>query len=224
MKKVGCLLVLLGLAATVGSICLFGLSIFRAIDARQAATVPLTIGTEETTELFTVDTDKLCMLGLKMDISSKSAVKDTQAIDKEEYDLRYNFPVSYTVLDADGKKIFAQKIRAAWNEGMRITTQSAVTASGGQATIEGHFEKFSVPAPGRVKVQIEVEPDGTYKAKARNAQLIIYDNVSRHAKTLLSGAGLICIAPGLVVVGLVIFVIGLATGRKRAKGNDGATA
>ena len=224
MKKVGCLLVLLGLAAIAGSICLFGLSIFRAMDARQAATVPLTIGTEKTTELVTVDTDKLCMLGLKMDISGKSAIKDAQVIDKEVYNLRYSFPVSYSVFDADGKKIFAQKTNAAWNEGTRVSTQSAVTASGGQVTIEGQFEKFSVPAPGRVKVQIEVEPDGTYKAKARNAQLIIYDNVSRHAKTLLGGAGLICIAPGLVLIGLVIFVIGLRTGRKRVKPGDGATA
>ena len=73
MKRIGCAISVVGVLLIGGSFALFGLSIMRAIEARQIASIPIPVGEETTTELIDVDTVRLCQVTLQVDLRTESA-------------------------------------------------------------------------------------------------------------------------------------------------------
>lgn len=218
MKKAGCLIALLGLVAVGVSISLFGLSVFRAVNARPVVKMPLKFGAATTTGPLTLNPQHCGLVAVKMDISGKAAIEsDSAASGTAEHQLAYEFAVSYQVTNDKGETIASQKTEMSPRHGAVITTDASVTSNGGKATIEHSFEKFNVPDAGKIVVQVTVQADTTTGAKAKNMELIVYDNVYRHGGTLAGGFGLACIAPLLVLLGLAMFIAGLASGRKKIK-------
>jgi hypothetical protein len=205
MKTFGCALAVLGLTAIVGSIVLFGFTIDRAMAAREAKVVPLTLGEWADTGLFEVDTTRLCQVVIALDARSHSVHED----DHGGFDPLFDFPVEYKVLDADGKVLSEQAYAAAWNTGTRSYSDCHVTASGGTFKVECSYEKFKVPPPGRIRVEVRAKPDTVYKATAKRVELKVYDNVSAHGRSVLGGCVLIPLGGVLILSGVIVFIVGL---------------
>lgn len=212
MVKAGVALIVLGVAGIVVSIVLFASSVSRALEARQAASIPIAVGKETTTGVIQVDTDRLCQIAVQIDVQSDSVQekRDEQRDGKLQYALRYEFPARYTVLDENGKTIHEESAKVSWHgSGTRLTTFSEVNARGGRATVEQSLEKFEVPTPGKIRVRVLLGPDKVYQAKAKDVHLNVYDNVSPQAGRLIGGCGLICASPALVLLGVVLTVVGV---------------
>ena len=210
MKKFGCLIATLGLAMFGGSLGLFGTAILRATQANKVTEVTLEPGRKASTELLTVDTSKACQVAVELDIESRS-VQEAETMGERGVSLRYCFPFSYRVLDADGKLLFSEQGRLDWNKGTRITHGSSVDLSGGTATIQHNLEKLDIEPPGRIKVEAMVSPDTQHGAVARAVTLGVYDNVSRHAKSVGAGVLLLLAGPFVSIVGIALFLLGLST-------------
>lgn len=208
----GCALTVLGLLALIGGIGMFGLTVQRAVAAQKVATVPLEMGQTQTTDIIEVDIERLSQISVELKVHSTSVQVEQPQFDDEtpEYELRYEFPIRYTVRDNEGEEIYSESTRAAWNEGMRsTTTHGSITADGGMAQVEHAFEKFRVPPPGQIQVQATILPDDTYQADVEQVRLHVYDNVSKHAESVAGGLGMLCLTPALILVGLLLSFIGL---------------
>ncbi len=220
MKRIGCALAICGVLLLVGSISLLGVSIKKAVDSKKVAEIPLEVGQEITTEVVAVDTSQLCQLTLDAIISSESVEeKDQPGFDKDEpeFELRYDFPFHYTVLDEDDNKVMSERDHLRWEgTGVGWSSGGDVNADGGTINAGQSYEKFEVSPPGRIKIRIEVEPDTTYDAQAKEITLTVYDHVSTQG-TAVGGATMLCVAPIVIALGIVIFVVGLFTPSKPAE-------
>lgn len=214
ITKIGCFTAVLGLVFLAVSFVFFGTAIWRAVTAKAVLSAPLTLNEKFRTDLVTVDTEKYCKLTITFDIKS-SSVQEKEEFDEVEYEVRYRFPFSYRILDAEDNVIFKETGNASWKEGMTSTHREEADSTGGTAVIEHHFAKFKVPAYGRIRAEVEVEPDLDYQAKVNSLELRMYDNVSKHGKTLLGGIGLCCLWPVTFIGGIVLLVIGFVRNRKR---------
>ena len=214
MMKIGCATAVVGVLLIGGSFALFGLSIMHAVEARQVASVPISIGEEVTTDLINVDTSKLCQMTLLVDVRTESVQEDDfpGPPDMEpEFEARYDFPFRYTVLDLEGKTVYSSSNHIGWDSGTISTLTEDVGAAGGTVSVEHSFDKFEVSKPGRIQVRIEIEPDTTYNAESQKVMLNIYDNVSRQSPSVIGGFSMLCFAPILIVTGTILFFFGLLT-------------
>lgn len=214
MKKLGCPMVILGLLLSVASFLLFGRAITRAVSARLVKTVPIEVGEKTTTDVITVDTDKFCQIAIKMRIRTES-VQEKEEFGDVEYEGRYKFPVAYRVSDAQGSMVLSENVNAQWNEGSRSFSVMNMRETGGTLTAQQSFAKFRVPPPGDIRVEVKVEPDTRYGAEASDVALKVYDNVSKHAASVASGIAMLLLGPVLVLVGFILFTVGLLTRKKR---------
>jgi len=166
-------------------------------------------GAEKTTDLIEVDAERACQVALEIDIKSRSVAQAEPG--ESERELRYSFPFSYKVLDASGKAVYHEEGQARWDRGTRVVQgEQRVDASGGTARIQHNLAKFEVAAPGRIRVEAKVMPDTEYGAEAETVELKVYDNVTRHARSLIGGAVLLLLGPALMILGLILFIVGLS--------------
>jgi hypothetical protein len=198
----------------MGSVALFGFSIIRTFKARQAGSVPIELGVQKTTDIIEVDTGKLVRIAVRANIQGYSVQEETE-FGETEYKLRYDFPVSYRVSDEKGAVIFSETTRMNWDTGCGHYSRDDVTSAGGAMSAEQPFDKFEVPPPGKVKVEVRVDPDTRHQAQARSLQLIVYDNVSSHAARIRAGLIMLLLGPPLVISGGIVFIIGLASRKRR---------
>ncbi len=217
IKRVGITLLIVGMAMFVTSCFLFGSIGFRAAAANKALSVPIEPDMPMTTDFVNVDTSRLCSVSVAVKVQSDKVYTNT-ALDpkthkeKEQYTLQYNFPIRYQVLDSSGNVLHEQSEKVAWNSGVRSGGGGTVSsAEGGVIESEHHFAKFKVEDPGRLQLEVALEPDTEYGATLQSATLIVYDNVSRHSGPLLSGFFMICFAPLLIVVGAILIIVGLVS-------------
>lgn len=61
-----------------------------------------------------------------------------------------------------------------------------------------------------------MQPDTEYNATAETLTLEVYDNVARHGKTVWTAVLLVILGPLVAVLGIALFIIGLARGKKAA--------
>ena len=217
MKKAGCLMVILGIVIFVGSFFLFGKAVWEGIQAKMVASAPVKLEETAMTEPVTVDASKACQVALYIDLETLS-VKETEdsfETDKVNYEARYHFPVTYAVKDEQGKEIFREETAAAWDNGIRSFDKQDVTKGKGALIVENSFSKFDVPPPGKVKVEITVKPDEKYKAVAGKLEVRLYDSVTRHAKTVVSGVASFLLGPVLAGLGILVFISGLIFDKKK---------
>jgi hypothetical protein len=225
MAKVGCGIALAGVLLMAGSCAAFGVSIKRAVAARQVASIPIAVGEEITTDVMEVDTARLCQVALRVNVRSTSVQEDDELRfpdEKPEFEIRYDFPFRYSVLDADGDTVYSSSHHLAWNSGTQLISAKDVDATGGRVNVEHSFDKFKVSPPGRIRIRIEIEPDETYRAEAQQVMLNVYDNVSKQGSTVLGGFAMICMAPLLIGTGIIVFLIGVLSGGSRGEGERSA--
>jgi len=210
MKKLGLVLGLLGILVSIGSFVLFGSAIKRATADKKVAKVPLGIGVKKVTDLIEVNPNKFCQVVIEMDIHPQSIRKRKDPFDDEEveYEAKCHFPLSYRVLDEQGKEIHSQKTHVGtYTSDEELTPEDTVP-------IRHVSEKFKVPGPGKIKVEVEIGQDDKYQTQADTVELIVYDNVSTYAKSVVSGIMMFLIGPVLTVGGVILFITGLENSEK----------
>lgn len=205
MKILGCAISILGVILCGISIAVFGVAISKAMEARPVQTIPLEMGNKVSTDLFAVDTSKFCMIALKATVTSGMSTRETG--DNDNYNLKFSFPFSYKVIDAGGRVLVTEDTSFADDVGTRSYSNSHVTQDGGTVNVESSYQKFSPPGSGDIRVEVEIHSDETTNAEAANLNLIVYDRVSKHAKSVTSGVLLLVLGGGLAMVGLVLFVV-----------------
>ncbi len=224
MKKLGCLMALAGILTFVGAFALFGKAVWQAKEARKVHSLDLTPAKPKdagatapgpvaakpvTSEVITVGTDKACQLEVELTVKVTSAKKVTDAAGDTDYEARYKFPFSYKVTDEKGVVIFSEKAPLAWDAGTRVYGASDVGETGGTMTVTHHLDKFDVPEPGKIKIEVELEPDTGFKAELVKAELVVFDNVARHARSVGFGVLMLFGGPVLFVLGGMVFLAGL---------------
>jgi hypothetical protein len=214
MTRIGISILVVGMVMLVGSCFLFGFTGIRASEANKALTVPIEPNKSIKTDLVNVDTGRLCSISVRVKVRS-SQVYTIQERDPNsrrtvtKYHLKYTFPIRYRVLDAAGNVLHEQSERIDPNAGVRSGLATVDNPEGGVAEVEHYFAKFKVADPGRIQVEATLENDTQYGAKMESASLIVYDNVSRHTGTLVTGFFMMCFSPVVVVVGAFLTLVGL---------------
>ncbi|MCO6459552.1 MAG: hypothetical protein J5I93_29920 [Pirellulaceae bacterium] len=221
ITRIGIGLLVVGVAMFFGSCFLFGSVGLRAAAANKALSVAIEPGQPVTTDVVTVDTSRLCSISVHVKVQSNK-VYTNSTIDPqthksvEQHTLQYDFPIRYRVLDSAGNVLHEQRERVAWNSGVRTGGGGTVSsAEGGMIENEHHFAKFKVGAPGRVQVDIALDPDTEYGATLQSATLIVYDNVSRHGGPVLNGFVMLCFAPLVLLLGAAFTIVGLVRSSPR---------
>ena len=208
MLRYGCGLAILGVLLFAGSLALFGVSILRGTQAREVADVSLELGESTTTAPIRVETDRLAQVTVRGTVRGDS-VQEKREFDETEYELRFSFPVSYSVLDSNGAVIHSQRTTVAWNSGSRTYSGWQVTSAGGYVHAEYWFEKFQVPPPGEIRVEVRLDPDSRYGATIEEPTLRVYDRVSRHSGRVFGGLALFLLGPAIALVGCILFIVGM---------------
>ena len=131
------------------------------------------------------------------------------------FSVPYEFPFRYTVSDAQDRPLVQETTAAAWQRGNRTVTQDTASAEGGTFVAEHGFIKFPPPADGRLRIRCTVNPD-TQGLSARDPQVVVYDRVSEHARTVGGAFALLAVGALLGVVGIVMFVVGFAAAKRGA--------
>lgn len=213
MKKLGCMVALLGVVILVGSIVVFYKVVKKAMDANVALRIPMKVNEEISTKGLKVNTDKACMIGFDVTLTT-TKIEEKKEFDKVKLEPQYFFPVSYKVTDDAGKVLAEEQTTVASSDKTKVTLGSSVNNNTATLTARRNYAKFDVPAPGKIRVVAEVKPDHKFGAIAQKIDLKVYDNVSRHGKAVGEGIAMLFIGPVVIVIGLGIFVIGLMKGKK----------
>jgi len=213
MRKAGCGLAIVGVLLCAASLVTFGTSVFRALAANEVHSAPVATGEPWTSGPLTVDTNKLCQIAVRGLIRSPHAKRGSG--ENAGWDLEYAFPVRYTVFDAGGVILQQQSVDFASDGGARSTKQERVTESGGSAHIEQGFAKFEVAAPGEIRVEATLGADVDFGATIEGAEVVVYDNVSKHAKRIGIGVALLVGGGAIAMLGLILLIIAAAKGGAR---------
>jgi hypothetical protein len=210
MRRAGCGLAILGVLLCAGSLVAFGSSVFRALAAHEAHAAPLAPGASWTSGPLTVDTAKLSQVAVRGLVRSTHARRGSG--ENDDWDLEYAFPFRYTVFDAEGR-ILAQEAKDFASDGSaHSVTAERVTESGGSARLEQGFAKFPVPPPGTIRVEATLGEDVDYGATIESPEVVVYDNVSKHAKRIGIGIGLLIVGGGLAMLGVILVIVAAARG------------
>jgi hypothetical protein len=210
MRKAGCGLAIVGMLLCAASLVTFGTSLFRALAANEAHSAPVAAGEAWMSGPLTVDTAKLCQIAVRGLIRSPHAKRGSG--ENADWDLQYAFPLRYTVFDGGGVILQQQSVDFASDGGARSTKQERVTEAGGSAHIEQGFAKFEVPAPGEIRVEATLGPDVDFGATIEAAEVVVYDNVSKHARRIGVGVALLIAGGGLAMLGFTLVIIAAAKG------------
>jgi hypothetical protein len=71
--------------------------------------------------------------------------------------------------------------------GVHGGTSKHTSACSGSFTNTQWYEKFKVPPPGEIAIHATLQPDGTYGATMRAAEVLVYDNVATYGERLSQG-------------------------------------
>jgi hypothetical protein len=211
MRRAGCGLAILGVLLCAGSMAVFGSSIFRALAAREVGSGSIDAGSTWTSGPLTVDTAKFVQVAVRGLVRSPHAKRSTG--DSGGWDLQYAFPFRYTVVDAQGRAIEQQSEDFASDSGTRSISKQRITESGGSAHLEEGFEKFAVPPPGEIRVEATLGEDADFGATIESAEVVVYDNVSKHAGRVGIGVALLVVGGGTAMLGSILLIVAAARGK-----------
>lgn len=211
MKGIGCGAGILGALAILGGCTLFGITIHRALQARPVVERELAFGEEQTVEA-TVSTDRLCQVAVRVTVVVPPGTLRGRS--GGGFDVPYDFPVRYTVVDAAGGQLVSGTTAVASNRGNRTVTQDTAGPEGGTFVAEHGFAKFPPPPDGRLRVRCTLEP--AQGVEGRDPRLVVYDRVSEHTTMVGGGFALVAFGAVAAVVGLVLFLVGRGAARRAA--------
>ena len=208
MRRAGCALAIVGVLLCAGSLVAFGSTIFKALAAHEVAAAPIAPGAAWTSGPLTVDTAKFTQVAVRGLVRSRHARRGAH----DDWDLQYAFPFRYTVRDAQGRELATQSKDFASDGSGHSIHDERVTEDGGSARIEQGFEKFPVAAPGEIRVEATLGEDADFAATVENAEVVVYDNVSKHAARVGIGVALLVAGFGLALLGGVLLIIAASRG------------
>ena len=212
MRRAGCSLAVFGTLLCLASFALFGTSIFRAFAAHEAHVSPISIGASWTSGTLAVDTGKFCQIAVRGVVRSEHSRRGSG--DNADWILVHAFPFRYTVFDGEGRVVHQESKDFSDEAGGRTTKNSRVTDQGGRAHIEQGFEKFRVASPGTIRVEASLGEDADYRASLEDAEVVVYDNVSKHAARVGIGIALLVGGGGIALLGFILVIIAAARGAR----------
>jgi hypothetical protein len=204
MKRAGCVLAILGFLLSVGSLVLFGSSIFRAMAAREVARAPIEIATPFDSGLVTVETRKLVQVAIAAKVHS-THVRARPGSDGG-LELEYRFPLRYKVIDEAGNVVLEEEVLLDSSGGTRSVSANVVTDEGGSERVEKSFAKFAVAPPGTIRVVAHLEEDTDFGARVEEPAVVVYDRVSKHAGRVAAGLAVLFLGGFAVVVGTALYI------------------
>jgi len=209
MKTAGCIVALAGMVLFLISIVFLGTSVFGLFRQEIVYRAPLVLGEPMTTPHLRIDPGSPARLGVVFELTS-SSIQEEEHFGQTRYVPRYEFPVDYTIRNDQGDLVASESTVASWQgEGTRVVREAHSERSSSRTLVEHLFPPFDAPAGGVILVQVMIGRDATYTAEVHKAELKVYDDVSSLQPVLTSGVAIVCIAPVLVVVGIILFIVGL---------------
>jgi len=191
---------------------------------REVARMAMT-GDAGTLGPVTVDTTAACKVGIAFGISGRTRSSNAYG---NRLLIHYRVPASYTVRDESGAILHEQSVTAnvdncAANEWEKDTWKDYGGFRQGifNDRVESRFDGFAVPPPGRITVTATVGHDGD--DPVRDPVVILYDQTWPKGTSWLPGtawilAGLVSFSAAAmaVLLGLILLVLGLVLGRRKA--------
>jgi hypothetical protein len=216
MWKMGCCIGTLGLLLIVVSVFVLGSVAMLFMDSHHVATIPFDSSLEAASEpLIRVDTVRFCQIGVRVTLESwKSTRADSSDTDPRP---EYEFPVEYTIADADGNFIHRQASLVTHAGGVHGGMGKHFSTGPGSFINTQWYEKFKVPPPGEIVVHATLQPDRAYGATIRAAEVLVYDNVATYGERLSQGGLVLLAGISLSILGGLIFVLGLVFRKKPAR-------
>jgi len=194
-------LLLFGLATMIGGCVPFGLSIQNAINVNEALQEKLTINKNTITSFVTENTKNYILPAINIHLTSTEIDSGSMSRD-EEYSAKYRFPVKMIITDNLDNIIYQYKKNLSWDRGSRSYDLNDVNSRKGEVIVEIDFDKISVPSDGEIKIEVLLADDTFYYANIVSAKLIIYDNVHKYTKMIVTGVV-------IIILGITIFIIGV---------------
>jgi hypothetical protein len=207
MKKVGCVLALVGLAVFCGSVLLL---FDRLTTSRQGALSSLSLepGKKVTGELVAPRGNKDYLLELSARVSSTSVQEErahTEPPEEANYVLRYAFPLHYQISDDHGDVMLSDDTVVRWDEGER-SQMGHVSMEGETQDVVQRLERLTAPRSGKMRVEAQIGADSTYGAQVEDPSLELYD-----APTLLvlwpPFVLMFWVGPLLVTMGVAVLLL-----------------
>ena len=199
-----------GVVLLLGSCAPLGISAYRSFFAEPASATPLQVGISGGSGVVGVPPGKLARVAIKVDIETAS-VQEVETSGKTEYKPRYRFPLSYTVTESRGRVLLSQEETVAWNEGSRATSKENASSTGATLTVSHSFDKFAVPATGAIEVEARLDADGTYSARVRKLELLVYGGLENEAPYVVAGIAMLFAGFVLAIVGLIFTLTAVAS-------------
>lgn len=205
-RTIAIALLLIGMLLFLGSCAPIGYVIYHeaVIDPSERVSLSGTGSSDKATLQATAGT--LARFTVKANITTSSVQEDPDSI-SDEYIARFKFPISYTISDASDNILINEDITLAWKDGGSISkSNEETTSTGGTLTASTNMDKFTVPADGKINIDIKISPDTTYEASMASPQLHLYEGMIDNTWYITSS-----IAMGLIgfILALVGFIFAL---------------
>jgi len=215
MWKAGCLVALLGVALSVGSLVFFGTAIKKAVSHREVTNERVTAGSWFESEAIRVDSGGQIQVQItaRVELGAGAFARADSSASIEQISAN----LSYDVRDEIGEIIYNESGSA---EGSTIIPDANSTHRSSfdpvtLCTFEG--TKFDAPESGIIRVSAEIPETDNEGNQVLSGQLTVHDQIPKNASRWAFG-GLASMLGGPLVtfVGLIIFVIGLFKRKKAA--------
>ena len=170
-------LLLIGILLFMGSCAPIGYVIYLDALVKPAAEVPLSRDGSTDRADFTAIPGTLARFSVQARITTASVQEDPDSLNGK-YEARFRFPIHFTITDSGGRVLARADKILAWKNGGSITIHDEHSSStGATLTASTSLGKFTVPADGRVHIELAMDNDTTYKASYTALQLQFYEDM-----------------------------------------------
>ncbi|VAW92065.1 hypothetical protein MNBD_GAMMA22-2329 [hydrothermal vent metagenome] len=204
MKKY-ILISLLGLIIMLGGCIPFGVAIQNAVNTNEVLNESIPINKNYITSVININTRHLILPALKIHFSSNEVNSNT-LLQSNEYEAKFQFPVSLIISDINNKKLYKYTDKLDWNHGTKSYDLNNVNSQQAEVIVEIDLDKILIPKPGKIKLSVFIADDSIYKAKLHSAKLIVYDNVYQHSSNILIGVGILFFGMLVLVIGIILII------------------
>lgn len=185
----------------IGGCVPFGLAINNSFSVNEVLNEAITVNQNFTTAIIKVNSRNLILPVLKIHLTTNEIANNNNLYDNE-YDAKFRFPLNLVVTNNFDKKLYEYSTILKWNHGSRSYDLNEVNSRQGKVIVAIDLDKFFIPPPGDIKVSVFLGEDTFYYAKILSANLIIYDNVYKHTRAIVTGMV-------IILAGIIVFIIGL---------------
>jgi hypothetical protein len=212
MKKQGCVLLVFGAVFLLagGGVVLAGL--FGVGGPFVAARLPLEPPPSDASASAALDPGQPYSLGVYLEVRStvvRRLERDRLGLGPER-ELLYSFPIRCTVSTSDGGRL-ATVARVCGPGPNRTVISSRLRGDGGSVAARHMLASFEAPRSGKVEVSARLQRDERHGARIVRAEVQVYE-LSPLRYFVVPASAMVMMAPVLLFIGLVTYVIGRVTG------------